>query len=381
MKRIVYADNAATTQLDSDAYKAMSEILQREYGNPSQPYSFSRAAKKLLADARESIASCINALPDEIYFTSGGTESDNCAIKSVAFNNSSKAVITSQIEHHAILRSCEFLEKQKFPVVYLPVAHDGIVRPEILKRYITNNVSLVSIMLANNEIGTIQPIGEFAETTHSYGAIFHTDAVQAVGHIKVDVKELTVDMLSASAHKFNGPKGVGFLYIKRGTKLLPYMHGGQQEQGLRAGTENVASIVGMSIALKNNVDHLKENRKLLANLEMALFARLQYNGFSENVNYFRNGNTQEHIDGNVSLSFKGIDGEILLHRLDLMGISVSTGSACDSVNTKISHVLTAIGISQEIAKGTIRISFGKNNVVDDAVYIADSITRVINELV
>lgn len=381
MKRIVYADNAATTQLDSDAYKAMSEILQREYGNPSQPYSFSRAAKKLLADARESIASCINALPDEIYFTSGGTESDNCAIKSVAFNNLSKAVITSQIEHHAILRSCEFLEKQKFPVVYLPVAHDGIVRPEILKRYITNNVSLVSIMLANNEIGTIQPIGELAETTHSYGAIFHTDAVQAVGHIKVDVKELTVDMLSASAHKFNGPKGVGFLYIKRGTKLLPYMHGGQQEQGLRAGTENVASIVGMSIALKNNVDHLKENRKLLANLEMALFARLQYNGFSENVNYFRNGNTQEHIDGNVSLSFKGIDGEMLLHRLDLMGISVSTGSACDSVNTKISHVLTAIGISQEIAKGTIRISFGKNNVVDDAVYIADSITRVINGLV
>lgn len=359
MKKIIYADNAATTQLDSDAYKAMSEILQNEYGNPSQPYSFSRTAKKLIAEARQTIATYINAEPDEIYFTSGGTESDNWAIEGVAFNNPNKTILTSQIEHHAVLRTCEFLEKQKFPVLYLPVASDGTVLPDTLNARLTDATSLVSIMFANNEIGTIQPIQELAEIAHFHGGLFHTDAVQAVGRIPIDVKELSVDMLSASAHKFNGPKGTGFLYIKRDTKILPYMHGGKQEFGLRGGTENVAAIVGMSIALKNNVAKLSRNN-ILFDKEQYFMAQLNQIGFVSDRDFLWNGNNKigKHLPGLISLSFNGKDGEAIMHRMDLKGITISTGAACDSVHTQISHVIKAIQVPNKYAKGTIRISFG-----------------------
>ena len=280
MKQVIYADNAATTKLDSDAYKAMSEILQNEYGNTSQPYSFSREAKKLLADARETIAHCINAEPEEIYFTSGGTESDNWAIKGTAFADKDKrAIITSQIEHHAILRSCGFMETQGYPVVYLPVKYDGAVAESALEDCIADTTNLVSVMLVNNETGVIQPIKNLASIAHAHRAFFHTDAVQAIGHIPVDVKDLDVDMLSASAHKFNGPKGVGFLYVKKNMPIVPYMHGGSQESEQRAGTENIAGIVGMAIALKNNVKLIDSNLRHLAELEEAFFFAIAYERF------------------------------------------------------------------------------------------------------
>lgn len=380
MKRIIYADNAATTQLDSDAYNAMSEILQNEYGNPSQPYSFSRTSKKLIAEARETIAECINASPDEIYFTSGGTESDNWALEGVAFNNPSKAILTSQIEHHAVLRTCEFLEKQKFSVVYLPVASDGTVLPDTLKAHIADITSLVSIMFANNEIGTIQPIQELAEIAHSHGALFHTDAVQAVGHIPVDVKELGIDLLSASAHKFNGPKGVGFLYIKHGIALKSFMHGGNQEFSMRAGTENVAAIVGMAIALKNNVDNLLRYNNLY-NEEQFFIAKLEQKGMVLGKDFLWNGNHKigKHLPGIISFSFRGKDGEAIMHRMDLKGIMISTGAACDSVNTQVSHVIKAIRVPNDYIQGTIRISLGKtfnhNDVEAIAIALGDILLK------
>ena len=373
MKRFVYADNAATTKLDIDAFEAMKPYLLDEYGNASQPYAFSRKPKKALKEAREIIARCINADPEEIYFTSGGTESDNWAIKGVALSDATKrAIITSQIEHHAVLRACESVEKIGYPVVYLPVNREGVVTIEALTDVITPSTHLVSVMFANNEIGTIEPIKELCEISHKNGALFHTDAVQAVGHIKIDVKELGVDMLSASAHKFNGPKGVGFLYIKKGTPLLPYADGGAQEYGLRAGTENIPSIVGMAVALKNNCERLSENADYIERLEHQLIESLS----ASPLKFIRNGE-QFHIPGNISLSFCGADGEALLHRLDLMGICVSTGAACDTVNTQVSHVLNAIGADSDYARGTIRISLGKDNSIDDVDYIIQSLIKIL----
>lgn len=378
MKQMIYADNAATTKLDSDAYKAMSEILQNEYGNPSQPYSLSRTVKKLISEARETIAECINASPDEIYFTSGGTESDNWALEGVAFSNPDKLIITSQIEHHAVLKTCEFLEKQKFPVIYLSVTQEGTVLSDTLKAQIKDTTSLVSIMLANNEVGTIQPIKGLTEVAHSYGILFHTDAVQAVGHIPVDVKELGVDMLSASAHKFNGPKGIGFLYINRGTKIFPYMYGGSQEKGLRAGTENVASIVGMSIALKNNINYLAKNDSLYRE-EQFFISRLAQHGIILGRDFLWNGNNRfgKHLPGLISLSFRGKDGESIMHRMDLKGISISTGAACDSVNTQVSHVIKAIQVPNEFAQGTIRISLENNTTHEEVAAIADTLCDIL----
>lgn len=378
MKRIIYADNAATTQLDSDAFNAMSEILQNEYGNPSQPYSFSRTAKKLIAEARQSIAANINAEPDEIYFTSGGTESDNWALEGVAFNNPNKTILTSQIEHHAVLRTCEFLERQKISVVYLPVTLDGTILPEMLQEHIADTTSLVSIMLVNNEIGTIQPIKELAAIAHAYGALFHTDAVQAVGHIPIDVKELGVDMLSASAHKFNGPKGMGFLYIKRGTKIVSFMHGGKQENGLRAGTENVASIVGTSIALKNNVAKLNQNN-LLYDKEQFFMSQLNQRRIALDRDFLWNGNNKigKHLPGLISLSFNGKDGEAIMHRMDLKCITISTGAACDSAHTQISHVIKAIQVPNEYANGTIRISFGNYMTHEELEAIAAALQDIV----
>lgn len=370
MKQIVYADNAATTKLDIEAFEAMKPFLLDDYSNPSQLYSFSRASKKALKEARQTIADCINAEPNEIFFTSGGSESDNWAIKGIAFNGEKGAILTSEIEHHAILRACAEVESRGVPVAYIKPDEKGVISSRKLLEYITEGTKLVSVMFVNNEIGTIEPIKELCEIAHSKGALFHTDAVQAVGHIRIDVKELGVDMLSASAHKFNGPKGVGFLYIKKGTTIKPYINGGAQEFGFRAGTENVASIVGMAAALKNNCDSIDLNNTHIEVLETALLNGLE-------IAFKRNG-SEYHAKGIINLSFNDQDGETILHRLDLMGIMVSTGSACDSVHTQVSHVLAAIGLKDSLAKGTIRISLGKNNTMDDVDAIAKALNKILN---
>ena len=373
MKRLIYADNAATTQLDTKAFEAMKPYLLQEYGNASQPYSFARQPKKAIQEARETIASCIGALPEEIYFTSGGTESDNWAIKGIAFRNyDHRATITSAFEHHAVLHACESIERLGCPVAYMWPDSTGVVSPETLARYITDETLLVSVMFANNEIGSIQPIKELCEVAHAHGALFHTDAVQAVGHVAIDVNDLGVDMLSASAHKFNGTKGVGFLYIRKGTTILPYADGGAQEYGLRAGTENVAGIVSMATALRGNVDTLKANQENVRNLEQSLLASLRESG----IVYHRNGGDNT-LPGVISLSFDGKDGEAILHRMDLMGICISTGSACDSKNTEISHVLQAIRLPENLAKGTIRISLGKDNTADDVDAIVTALRKIL----
>lgn len=374
MKKFIYADNAATTKLDSDVFEIMKPYLLSEYGNASQPYSFSRASKLALKNAREMIASCINAKPEEIYFTSGGTESDNWAIKGICLPGEGKSLITSGIEHHAILNSAETVKRMGADVDYLKPTSEGVITVNELKKVITPKTALVSIMLANNEIGTIQPIKDLAEIAHKFGALFHTDAVQAVGHIKIDVKELDVDMLSASAHKFNGPKGIGYIYIKQGTAISAYLDGGSQESALRAGTENVASIVGMAYALKKNCDNLDVNKEKITKLEEKLLAMLNVCG-SNDIKKNGGNNT---LPGNISLSLKNQDGEALLHRLDLRGICISTGSACDSKNTNISHVLKAIKLDEQYAKGTIRISLGKDNTEEDIRYIADELKKIMN---
>lgn len=373
MKQLIYADNAATTKLDADALEVMKPFLTDEYGNASQPYSFSRSAKKAISKAREIIASCIGADPDEIYFTSGGSESDNWAIKGSVFSGKSKrSTITSQIEHHAILNACAAIERLEYPVTYLPVSDEGIVQPDRLRQYMNGKTRLVSVMLANNEIGTIEPIAKLAAIAHEHGSLFHTDAVQAVGHIPIDVKALGVDMLSASAHKFNGMKGSGFIYIRKGVEIYPYVDGGTQEHGKRAGTENVAAIVAMAVALRKNCERMKATTQKLYKLEQLLLNGLS----SAGIVYMRNG-SRDHLPGNVNISIKGVDGEMLLHRLDLKGICISTGSACDSVSTRISHVIKAIHVPDEYAKGTIRISFGTENTEDDAEAIARELIGIL----
>ncbi len=369
---MIYADNAATTRLDDDAFEAMKAFLLEEYGNASQPYAFARKPKKALQEARETIASCIGAKPEEIFFTSGGTESDNWAIKGSAFGYEKQTLITSQIEHHAVLNACTAIQKLGYRVIYLPVTKDGIVQPDTLKQYITKKTRLVSVMLANNEIGTIEPIAKLAKIAHDNGALFHTDAVQAVGHIPVDVQELGLDMLSASAHKFNGMKGSGFLYIKKGVDIPSYIDGGSQERSKRSGTENIAAIVAMAVALKKNCERMKASTKKLNNLEQALLGRLEDFG----IDFRRNG-AACHLPGNVNISIKNSDGEMLLHRLDLKGICISTGSACDSVSTRVSHVIEAIKVPDTYAKGTIRITFGVENSVEEAIKIADSLVEIL----
>ena len=371
---MIYADHAATTQLDPEAYEAMKPWLLEEYGNPSQLYAFSRKPKKALAEARAIIASCIHAQPEEIYFTSGGTESDNWAIKGSAFADAQKrATITSAFEHHAILHSCYAIDRLGWPVAYLQPSSQGFIEPKALEQLITDHTRLVSIMLVNNEIGTIQPIKELCASAHAHGATFHTDAVQALGHIAVDVESLGVDMLSASAHKFNGPRGTGFLYIRKGTSLAPYIDGGAQEGRERAGTENVAAIVAMAVALRNNCANMERNTKHLHLLEKSLIDQLHASG----VKCTRNG-MDPILPGLISLSFWGKDGEALLHRLDLLGICVSTGSACNSQRTELSHVLKAIRLDEVAGNGTIRISFGKENTLEDVSAIVSALCRILS---
>lgn len=387
MKKIIYADNAATTKLDEDAFEAMKPFLLEEYANPSQPYSFSRRVKKAIKEARATIAECINASPEEIYFTSGGTESDNWAIKNFADLNDMHYIITSPIEHHAVLHACQNAGNY-YNLKMLSIDNQGFVERKSLVKSLkdpslhdnASNTTLVSVMLANNEIGTVQPIKELAKTAHEYGAYFHTDAVQAVGHIPVDVKDLNVDMLSASGHKFNGPKGIGFLYWDKNNPLQPFHDGGAQEFGMRAGTENVASIVGMAVALKNNFDNMNDNISHLHMLTKRFNSRIlricHYNS------YFDSYDISKALPGLISISFKGITGEAILHRLDLKGICVSTGSACDSVNQKLSHVISAVTSKEyeDFMHGTIRISLSRNNTVEDVDAIADAINEIISKV-
>lgn len=372
---MIYADNAATSKLDKDAFLAMKPFLLESYANASQPYSFARSVKKALKDARETIAACINATPDEIFFTSGGTESDNWAIKGISSIEQSKStIIVSSIEHHAVLRSCEALINAGHSVFFSPVDQQGFVIEDTFRGILNNSPNLVSIMLANNEIGTVQAIKTLCSIAHERHALFHTDAVQAVGHIPVNVRDLGVDLLSASAHKFNGPKGIGFLYVRRGIKYPSFHSGGTQENGMRAGTENVASIIGMAEALRINCETMEQTANRLLAYEAELIQILR----DASIDFRRNGGTN-HIPGNLSLSFRKLDGEMLLHRLDLKGICVSTGAACDSNRTQISHVLTAINLPEEYARGTIRISLGKYNSKDDVVIIANELVKIVSE--
>lgn len=374
MKEYVYADNAATTKIDSDAFEAMKPFLLYEYSNPSQPYAFARNSKKAVEEARKTIASCIGAQPNEIYFTSGGTESDNWAIKGMAFSGEKdESIITSEIEHHAILHACSSVEHMGYPVVRIRPDNKGCITPESLESRITDKTRLVSVMLANNEIGTIQPIKELCAVAHAHNAVFHTDAVQAVGHINIDVDDLGIDLLSASAHKFNGVKGTGFLYIREGTPIHPLSDGGSQEFGLRAGTENVAGIVCMAVALQKNCVQLRKNLNHVRKLEDILIERLTSYG----VDFIRNGG-ESSLPGLLSLSFAGHNGEAILHRMDLMGIAISTGSACNSKITEVSHVLQAISLEDSFARGTIRISLGKNNTEEDVEKIATALLKIVN---
>lgn len=376
---MIYADNAATTKLNREAFEAMTPFLLDNYANASQPYSFARKVKKALKESRKIIAESIHAEPEEIFFTSGGTESDNWAIKNYCPQTDIRHIITSPIEHHAILNACKSTAYNS-QISLLTVDSKGIVSVKSLEKFLTapqetvssSKSTLVSVMLANNEIGTIQPIKELCNIAHKNGAYFHTDAVQAVGHIPVDVKTLDVDMLSASAHKFNGTKGIGFLYIKKSLGIIqPFHDGGMQESGLRAGTEDVASIVAMAHALKSSCDNMKKNMNHLKMLEDVVISILN----NEHVDYLRNGTNQ--LPGNVNLSFKGVEGEMLLHRLDLKGICVSTGSACDSQNQKATHVIEAIGVPDEYKYGTIRLSFGSENTLDEARTIANAIISIL----
>lgn len=371
---MIYADNAATTQIDEDALNLMIELQKKYFANPSSSYKISRPLKKILSESREKIAACINAEPSEIFFTSGGTESNNQAIKNFVFSrlNEKPSIITSAIEHKSVLNSC--LAMKNFfgtKIIKLPVNDFGEVNFDDLRKKIAKRRQIISIMLANNEVGTIQPIKKLAEISHERAKIFHTDAVQAVGHIPIDVKNLGVDMLSASAHKFNGPNGTGFLYAEKNLKIFPYLDGGGQESGMRAGTENVPAIAAMALALEKNCREMKENEKKLSTVSKILIDRLK----SNNADFIVNGG-ENRLPGHLSLSFKNFDGEVLMNRLDLKNIYVSTGSACNSKTQIISHVLKALKIPKDYIRGTIRITFGKNNSPEDAENIAKNLLEI-----
>ncbi len=369
---MIYADNAATAIPDKEAIAAMMPYLTETFGNASGFYFFGHEARCALENARQTIATCIGAEAEEIFFTSGGTESDNFALSGVMSAWESGLLIMSAAEHHAVLRTAVSLKKQGKAVQILPVNEDGVLLPETLAAAMSADTRLVSVMTVNNELGTVSKVCKLAEIAHEKGAYFHTDAVQAVGHIPVHVKTMDVDLLSASAHKFGGPKGIGFLYIKKGTKILPYLHGGAQERGLRAGTENVAFAVAMAKALTNRCENMAAETAHLLHLEEVLLSSLQKSG----VLFHRNGG-KDHAAGILSLSFAHADGEAMLHRLDLAGICVSTGSACDSKNPEISHVLRAIDLREELAKGTLRISLSYQNTEAEMETIAREISKIL----
>lgn len=374
----IYVDNAATTPVRQQVLDKMIPFFVDIYGNASSIYSEGRESKKALDEARDKIAKSLNCEPKEVFFTSGGTEADNWAITAVAMANKSKGnhIITSAIEHHAVLHTCQYLEKHGFEVTYLPVDEFGVVQPSELEKVITDKTVLVTVMMANNEIGTIQPIKELAQIAKAHGAYFHTDAVQAVGHIPVDVKDLGIHLLSLSAHKFNGPKGIGVLYIKSETRIHNYMHGGAQERNRRAGTENIAGIIGMAEALSIAVSDLEEKQKNLITLRDDLIEQI-----TAKIPYCRlNGHRTNRLPGNINISFEFIEGESLLLMLDMKGISASSGSACTSGALDPSHVLLAIGLKHDIAHGSLRISLDWQNTKEEIDYIVESLIPIVERL-
>ena len=372
----VYADNAATTQMSDSVLKAMMPLLTDIYGNPSSLHSVGQIAKEHLEAAREPVAECIGADPKEIYFTSGGSEADNQAIRSAAYigaRKGKKHIISSKFEHHAVLHTLDALKKEGFEVTLLDVYSNGIVKPEDVANAITDETCLVTIMTANNEIGTIQPIAEIGRICKEKGVLFHTDAVQAVGHIPVNVKDMNCDMLSVSAHKFHGPKGVGFLYARKGILLTNIIYGGAQERNKRAGTENMASIVGMATAIKDATDHLQENAEKVTAMRNRLIDGLK------GIERSRiNGDLEHHLPGTLNMCFEGIEGESLLLLLDAKGICASSGSACTSGSLDPSHVLLSIGVPVEIAHGSLRLSISEYNTMEQMDHIVKSVPEVVS---
>ena len=376
-ERCIYADHAATTAVTDTALAAMLPHFTRDYGNPSSLYRFAQEGKTHLEEARAQVAACLNAKPEEIYFTSGGTEADNWALRGVAELMALKGkktghIITSAIEHHAILHTAQYLEKQGYEVTYLPVDRDGLVDPANLEAAIRPDTILISVMAANNEIGTIQPIAEIGAIARAHKVLFHTDAVQAVGHIPVDVEAWNVDLLSLSGHKFGGPKGIGTLYMKKPLRLPALIQGGGQEKGRRSGPETVPGAVGMAAALKEAVDRLPEESARLAALRDKLIdglSKLPYTSLT--------GHPVKRLPGTASFVFEGVEGEALLLHLDAKGICASSGSACSSASLDPSHVLLSIGLPHAIAHGSLRISLGADNTQEDVDYMLKEVPAVV----
>ena len=376
--REIYMDHSATTPVDEAVFEAMIPYYTHQYGNPSSIYSQGREARKGLEKARQQVAGLINAHPQEIFFTSGGTEADNQAVISYMISNAHRGrhLITSAVEHHAVLAACEYLHKNGFELTVLPVNQSGLVEPDVLKKALTPDTTLVTIMHANNEVGTIQPIKELAAIAHDAGAAFHTDAVQSVGKIPVDVDELGVDMLSASSHKLYGPKGVGCLFIKKGTKIGKYLHGGSQESKMRGGTENVPGIVGFGKAAELAQNRMSEHCGYLTRLGKKL-----QEGIREKIPHtIFTGDLANRIPGHVSVCFEFVEGESILLMLDSYGIMASSGSACTSGALEPSHVLLAMGIPHEIAHGSLRLTLGKDSREEDVDYVLEVLPEVVDRL-
>ncbi len=377
MKR-VYLDYAATTPVHPDVTKAMLPYLTDAFGNPSSLYSYGQEAKGAIEEARAKVADLIGAQDEEIVFTGSGTEADNFAIKGVAFANESKGnhIITSTIEHHAVIETCKFLERRNFSVTYLPVDEYGLVDPRDVKKYITDKTILISVMHANNEVGTIEPIAEIGKVAKEAGIYFHTDAVQTVGHIPVDVNELGVDLLSISAHKLYGPKGIGALYIKKGTKLIPFMHGGGQERRRRASTENVPGIVGLGTAAELARQGVSQEAQHLTRLRNQFIK-----GLLERIDHIRlNGHPLKRLPNNINVSVDFVEGESMLLNLDLESICASTGSACSSSSLEPSHVLLAMGLSHEQAHGSLRFTLGKWTTEEEIGQVLEVLPRIVAKL-
>lgn len=378
MKQIIYLDNAATTKTRPEVVDAMLPYFTEFYGNPSSVYDFSAEPKKAIAHARETIAGALGAKPNEIYFTNGGTESDNWALIATAeaYQNKGNHIITTKIEHHAILHTCEYLENRGFSVTYLDVDEYGVVKLDELKKAIRPETILISVMFANNEIGTVQPIKEIGEIADKNGILFHTDAVQAFGHVPINVDECHIDMLSSSAHKLNGPRGVGFLYIRTGVKTKAFIHGGAQERKRRGGTENTPGIVGFGKAVEIAMATMKERTQQEKTLRDHLIERVM-----KEVPFVRlNGHPSKRLSNNANFAFQFIEGESLLIMLDMDGICGSSGSACTSGSLDPSHVLLAIGLPHEIAHGSLRLTLNESNTMEEMDYVVDSIKEIVAQL-
>ena len=378
MDKIIYLDNAATTKTAKEAVDAMLPFFTEHYGNASSIYSLGAESKKAMTQAREIIAESIGATPAEIYFTAGGSESDNWALVATAeaYASKGKHIITSRIEHHAILHTCDYLKTRGYEITYVDVDENGVIKLDELKKAIRPDTILISVMFANNEIGTIQPIKEIGEIAKEHGILFHTDAVQAYGHVHINVDEDHIDMLSTSGHKINGPKGIGFLYIRKGIKIRSFVHGGQQERSRRAGTENIPGIVGYGAAVKKAFESLTERMNKETRLRDYLIGRIE-----KEIPYCRlNGDRVKRLPNNVNFSFQFIEGESLLIMLDMKGICASSGSACTSGSLDPSHVLLAIGLPHEIAHGSLRLTLSEENTKEEIDYVVDSIKEIVNKL-